>query len=59
MNLTAPAVGEHLEAIGTVLRPGRTLTVCGLEVFGVRGDRRTPVAVGQQTLLRVDTRHGR
>ncbi|MGW3562582.1 PaaI family thioesterase [Streptomyces sp. NPDC000941] len=54
INLLAPALGDHLEAIGTVLKPGRTLTVCGLEVFGVRDGRRNLVANGQQTLIRVD-----
>ncbi|MER5966935.1 PaaI family thioesterase [Streptomyces sp. NPDC002057] len=57
INLLAPAVGDHLEAIGTVLKPGRALTVCGLEVFGVRpGGERKLVATGQQTLIRVDRR---
>ncbi|MCX4831165.1 PaaI family thioesterase [Streptomyces sp. NBC_01016] len=55
INLLAPAVGDHLEAVGTVLKPGRTLTVCQLEVFGVQGDRRKLVANGQQTLIRVDS----
>jgi len=27
LNLLTPAVGEHIEAVGTVLKPGRTLTV--------------------------------
>lgn len=41
--------------MGTVLKSGRTLTVCGLEVFGVQEDgRRKLVANGQQTLIRVD-----
>ncbi|PKT71383.1 DUF4442 domain-containing protein [Streptomyces populi] len=54
INLLAPAAGEHLEAIGTVLKPGRTLTVCQLEVYGVQGDgARMLVANGQQTLIRV------
>ena len=37
INLLAPAVGDQLEAVGTVLRTGRTLTVCKLEVYGVEG----------------------
>jgi uncharacterized protein (TIGR00369 family) len=53
LNLLAPAAGDLLEAIGTVLRPGRTLTVCRLEVFSVDHDQRTLVAAGQQTLIRV------
>jgi uncharacterized protein (TIGR00369 family) len=53
INFTAPAEGDHLEAIGTVIRAGRTLSVSRLEVFGVDGSRRRLVATGQQTLLRV------
>ncbi|WTA34245.1 PaaI family thioesterase [Streptomyces sp. NBC_00846] len=54
INLLAPAVGDRLEAIGTVLKPGRTLTVCQLEVYGVREDgERKLVANGQQTLIRI------
>jgi uncharacterized protein (TIGR00369 family) len=51
INLLAPAEGERLDAIGTVVKAGRTLTVCALEVFGIRGDQRTLVATGQQTLI--------
>jgi uncharacterized protein (TIGR00369 family) len=55
INLLAPAVGDHIEAVGTVLRSGRTLTVCRLEVYGAGDDdRRSLVANGQQTLIRVD-----
>ncbi|MGW5658738.1 PaaI family thioesterase [Streptomyces sp. NPDC003758] len=56
INLLAPAVGDHVEAIGTVVRAGRTLTVCRLEVFDVRDDgERKLVASGQQTLIRVNS----
>ncbi|RDI55480.1 PaaI family thioesterase [Nocardia mexicana] len=51
INLLAPAAGEHLEAVGSVVKSGRTLTVCHLEVFGVEADRRSLVATGQQTLI--------
>jgi uncharacterized protein (TIGR00369 family) len=55
INLLAPAAGDHLEAIGTVLKSGRTLTVCQLEVYGVQeGGERKLVANGQQTLIRVN-----
>ncbi|MGX1548074.1 PaaI family thioesterase [Streptomyces adustus] len=55
INLLAPAAGDRLEAIGTVLKSGRTLTVCQLEVYGVRADgERKIVANGQQTLIRLD-----
>lgn len=55
INLVAPASGEHLEAIGTVRKSGRTLTVCHLDVFGVTDDTRSLVATGQQTLIRIST----
>jgi uncharacterized protein (TIGR00369 family) len=56
INFVAPAEGDHLEAVGTVLRSGRTLTVCQLEVFGVQDARRTLVAAGQQTVICVQER---
>ena len=54
INLVAPAGGDHLEAVGTVRRAGRTLTVCQLDVYGVTGTNRSLVATGQQTLIRID-----
>ncbi|MEV4313193.1 PaaI family thioesterase [Actinocrispum sp. NPDC049592] len=56
INLLAPALGTHLEAVGTVLKPGRTLTVCRLDVYAYQDDQRKLVAAGQQTLIRVDAR---
>ncbi|MGW3936942.1 PaaI family thioesterase [Streptomyces phaeochromogenes] len=58
INLLAPAVSDHIEAVGKVLKPARTLTVCQLEVFGVEGGRRTLVAAGQQTLMCVKRSEG-
>jgi len=37
INLLAPAEGDHIEAVGTALKSGRTLTVCRLGVFSVQG----------------------
>lgn len=51
INLLAPAQGNYLEAIGTAVRSGRTLTICQLEVFGVTDQTRAQVALGQQTLI--------
>jgi len=56
INLLAPAEGEHLEAVGTVIKPGRTLTICRLEVYGVTAAHRTLVAAGQQTLIQIEAR---
>ena len=53
INLLAPAAGDHLEAVGTVIKSGRTLTVCRLEVFAVQDASGSLIAVGQQSLIRV------
>ena len=51
INLISPAQGEFLEATGRVIKTGRTLTICQLDVWGVTGDRRKHVATGMQTLI--------
>ena len=51
INLVAPAAGERFVALGEVVKPGRTLTICRLEVSAIRGELRTLIAVGQQTLI--------
>jgi len=51
INLLAPAAGERFLAVGEVVRPGRTLTICRLEVIALTGEQRTPIAIGQQTLI--------
>ncbi|HZY34080.1 MAG TPA: PaaI family thioesterase [Rhodanobacter sp.] len=51
INLLAPARGDYLEAIGSVVRSGRTLTICQLEVFAVTATERVLIALGQQTLM--------
>ncbi|WP_210742195.1 PaaI family thioesterase [Nocardia veterana] len=53
VNLLAPAVGDFLLAEGTVIKSGRTLTVCELEAFTLRGGERVHVATGRQTLIRL------
>lgn len=54
INLIAPARGDELEAVGTVLKAGRTLTVSRLDVFALTAGDRTLIPTGQQTLIRVD-----
>lgn len=53
LNLINPAEGDHLDAVGRVVKSGRTLTICQLDVWGVTGDRRLHVATGMQTLIRI------
>lgn len=56
INLVAPAAGASLLAVGRVIKSGRTLTVCDLEVHAEADGGAKLVATGQQTLMRVDRR---
>lgn len=51
INLLNPAQGDYVEAIGEVVKAGRTLTVCDLRVTAHKDGRDTLVAKGQQTLI--------
>lgn len=51
VNLLNPAQGDALEAVGKVVKAGRTLTICQLEVFAHNARGRSLVAIGQQTLI--------
>jgi uncharacterized protein (TIGR00369 family) len=58
INLLAPADGERLVASGQVVRPGRTLTVCDLEVTVIKRGVRTLCSRGMQTLICLERRPG-
>ena len=58
VNLVAPAAGERLTATGTVVKAGRTLTVCRGEVTAQRGGESVTVAVMQATMMSVREREG-
>jgi uncharacterized protein (TIGR00369 family) len=51
MNLVAPAEGTRMVARGRVLKPGRTLSVCHVDVFVTRDGREHRCAVLLQTLM--------
>jgi uncharacterized protein (TIGR00369 family) len=51
MHFLAPAKGERFLATATVVKAGRTLTVCEMRVTAERGADRTLVALGTQTLI--------
>ena len=51
INLLAPALGERLVARGRVTRPGRTLTVCHVDVSVIKGGEETPCATLLQTVM--------
>jgi uncharacterized protein (TIGR00369 family) len=51
INLVAPAKGDRLLARGRVVKPGRTLTICELEVAALADGVATTCAVGLQTMI--------
>lgn len=53
VNLLAPAVGDRLVAVGTVLKPGRTLTIVEADVFAERGEARVQVLKFLGTMIGV------
>ena len=56
INLLEPARGEMLVARGQVVRSGRTLSVCRVDVFAIRRGAETPCAAMQQTVIRLADR---
>jgi len=58
INLLAPAEGQRLLARGTVLRAGRTVTVCQADVWGNRGEEKRVVATMIATMMTIHGRAG-
>lgn len=57
INLLRPAVGARFVATGTVVKPGRTITVCRGDVHAIdNGGAETHVATGQGTMMCVRDR---
>ena len=59
INLLAPADGERLRAEGRVIRPGRRLTACDVEVFAEKDGRSTLCAKLMQTLICLENKPDR
>ena len=53
VNLLAPAVGEKLVARASVVRAGRTITVCRADGWMVRGGEEVQVATMTGTMMQV------
>lgn len=51
INLLAPGRGERFVAVGQVVRPGRTLTVCNATVHALQGAERKLIAAMQATMI--------
>jgi len=59
VNMLEPAIGERFRAIGTVVRSGRTLTVCSGEVVALTdGKPDKQVALMQATMIARSPRTG-
>jgi len=56
INLLAPADGEVLRALGRVVKPGRLLTVCEVDVFAVKDGAAKPCAKLLETLMCLEGR---
>ena len=53
VNFMSPAKGEKFIAIGKVVKPGRTLTICSGEVRALENGETTSVALMQATMIAV------
>lgn len=51
VNLLSPADGESFLAEARVIKPGRTLTVVGCDVFAINGETRKLIAKMQATMM--------
>lgn len=53
VNFLLPAKGIHFLAVGRVIKPGRTLTVCTGEVLVKNGSEYKTVAIMQATMMAI------
>ena len=53
VNFLNPAKGEKFLAIGKVIKPGRTLTICAGEMYAINNDEKKLVALMQATMIAV------
>jgi uncharacterized protein (TIGR00369 family) len=58
VNFVAPAQGEHMVARARVVRPGRTVTTCAADVFGVTGGQEKLVATMLATMIQAGGESG-
>ena len=57
-NLLAPARGERFAFRATVVKPGRTLTVCEARAYAMQDGAETLIATMSGTLMALATRDG-
>ena len=49
-----PGDGEKLEAVGTVLKPGRRINFCEAEVYSITGSDRTLIAKASSSMITIN-----
>lgn len=54
LNIIAPGKGDALEAVGHVVKNGRSLIITRVDIFAIRDGQRHLCAIAQQTLMPVD-----
>ena len=54
INFLAPGIGDHLTAVGEVVRAGRTLSVCAADIFAVANGERKLFAHLTATMMAVE-----
>jgi len=54
MNFIAPAKGDEIIARGNVIKSGRTITVCHVNIYALDEGNETHWSIMQQTLIRID-----
>ena len=59
LNFVARARGDALRAVGLVLRTGRTLSVCRVDVFSIERDEERLCGTSLHTVMRLDNRSDR
>lgn len=58
INLLAPAAGERFVGRGRVIKPGKRLFVCEIDVVAKKGDEEVCCLFGLQTTMRIEPRAG-
>lgn len=54
INMLAPGDGEALRAEGHVIRPGKRVTVCRMDLYALKDGTETLICIGQGTYMRME-----
>lgn len=54
VNFMSPAAGDYFLAVGEVIRPGNTISVCQSNVYAYNGDNKKHIALLQATIMQVE-----